>query len=337
MDMIQDHIRLLMEGRPYEELHEFCDFTLDQQNEVTAAKGVPPSAPADFHPVVKKSVCYIVAAVLFNDKNEVLMMQEAKSSCAGQWYLPAGRMEAGEDVAEAAKREVLEETGLEFELSTLFLVESAAGSWYRFVVTGTVTGGRLKTPADADAESLQAKWIGDLTDFPLRAGDVLPLIERGRQYHTAHSGSRPEPWHHPVVPALRPHKKLLLRAVILIRKKTNNRMHVLVSEKVSAHLPVCEINPVRSVHSTLKKYMTEIFGAEIPPHKPHGLLSIEHSGRPANSNDGCCLTLLISLKVPLESVCLIDKYSWLELDKIVGDQLLARLAKNMTVPLVVIR
>jgi len=337
MDLIQDHIRLLMEGRPYEELHEFCDFTLGQQNEATAAKGVPPSAPADFQPVVKKSVCYIVAAVLFNENNEVLMMQEAKSSCAGQWYLPAGRMEAGEDVSEAAKREVLEETGLEFELTTLFLVESAAGSWYRFVVTGTVTGGRLKTPADADSESLQAKWIGDLTDFPLRAGDVLPLIERGRQYHTAHCGARPEPWHHPVVPALRPHKMLLLRTVILIRKKTNNRMHVLVSEKTAAHLPVCEINPVRSVHSTLKKYMTEIFGAEIPPHKPHGLLSLEHSGRPANSNDGCCLTLLISLKVPLESVCLIDKYSWLELDRMVGDQLLARLAKNMTVPLVVIR
>ena len=71
--------------------------------------------------------------------------------------------------------------------------------------------------------------------------------------------------------------------------------------------------------------------------QPHGLLSLEHSGRPANSNDGCCLSLLISVKVPMESVCLIDKYSWLELDRMVGDQLLARLAKNMTVPLVVIR
>ena len=49
------------------------------------------------------------------------MMQEAKSSCAGQWYLPAGRMEAGEDIAEATRREVKEETGLDFELSTLIL------------------------------------------------------------------------------------------------------------------------------------------------------------------------------------------------------------------------
>ena len=49
------------------------------------------------------------------------MMQEAKSTCAGQWYLPAGKMEAGEDIGEAAKREVLEETGLEMDLSTILL------------------------------------------------------------------------------------------------------------------------------------------------------------------------------------------------------------------------
>ena len=35
----------------------------------------------------------------------------------------------------------------------------------------------------------QAKWIGDLSDFPLRSSDVLPLIERGRQYHTGSSSS----------------------------------------------------------------------------------------------------------------------------------------------------
>ena len=56
------------------------------------------------------------------------MMQEAKSSCAGQWYLPAGRMEPGEDISEAAQREVLEETGLHFQLSTLLMIESAGKS-----------------------------------------------------------------------------------------------------------------------------------------------------------------------------------------------------------------
>lgn len=38
-------------------------------------------------------------AVIINDSNEVLMMQEAKSSCAGQWYLPAGRVEPNESIS----------------------------------------------------------------------------------------------------------------------------------------------------------------------------------------------------------------------------------------------
>ncbi|XP_023339477.1 8-oxo-dGDP phosphatase NUDT18 isoform X3 [Eurytemora carolleeae] len=278
MDGIQEQLRLLMDGRPYEEQHDFCDFSLADQYEAVAAKGVAPAAPVDFEPRVQKSIVYIVAAVIFNENGEVLMMQEAKSSCAGQWYLPAGKMEAGEDITEAAAREVLEETGLEFQCTTLLLVESASGSWYRFVVTGTVTGGRLKTPADADSESLQAKWVDDLSIMSLRCNDILPHIERGKLYNSMLTRSLPEPWHAPLLPALRPHNKLLLRTVILIRKKTNNRMNVLVSEKTEAHLPVCDINPMRSIHSTLKKFLTEIFGADIPQHKLHGLLSLEHSG-----------------------------------------------------------
>jgi len=43
-------------------------------------------------------VTYIVVGALINDDGEVLMMQEAKSSCAGKWYLPAGRVEPGEDI-----------------------------------------------------------------------------------------------------------------------------------------------------------------------------------------------------------------------------------------------
>ena len=68
---VQDQLRLLLDGRPYEELHEFCDFSLADQNEAVAAKGVAPAAPVDFQPVVKKSIMYIVAAVIINDKGEV--------------------------------------------------------------------------------------------------------------------------------------------------------------------------------------------------------------------------------------------------------------------------
>ena len=42
-------------------------------------------------------MCYIVAAVIVRD-DKVLMVQEAKPSCRGKWYLPAGRMEKGESI-----------------------------------------------------------------------------------------------------------------------------------------------------------------------------------------------------------------------------------------------
>ena len=126
------------------------------------SKGQAPSAPADFIPKLKHSVCYVVMAVIFNDKNEILMIQEAKSTCSGQWYLPAGRVEPNESLTvrntirnwlnseiiifhffffkDAFKREVLEETGLHAEPCSLLMVESAAGSWYRFVLAGNITG-----------------------------------------------------------------------------------------------------------------------------------------------------------------------------------------------------
>lgn len=64
-------------------------------------------------------------------------------------------MEKGENIIEAAMREVLEETGLHVKITTLLAVESASGSWFRFVLTGGITGGDLKVPARADQESLQ--------------------------------------------------------------------------------------------------------------------------------------------------------------------------------------
>lgn len=81
-------------------------------------------------------------------------------------------------------------------------------------------------------------------------------------------------WHPDLLPAIRPHSQLLLRLVVVIRKRATNKTHVLLSEKTAWHLPTCELHPTRSLHSTLRKFMVELFGAEVPQHKPHGLLSV---------------------------------------------------------------
>jgi 8-oxo-dGTP pyrophosphatase MutT (NUDIX family) len=34
----------------------------------------------------------IVAVIIFDDQDRLLMTQEAKESCYGKWYIPAGRV-----------------------------------------------------------------------------------------------------------------------------------------------------------------------------------------------------------------------------------------------------
>jgi 8-oxo-dGTP pyrophosphatase MutT (NUDIX family) len=53
---------------------------------------------SEFKPVTKNNMGYIVSAVVVNEANQVLMIQEAKYSCHGTWYLPAGRVEKNEDL-----------------------------------------------------------------------------------------------------------------------------------------------------------------------------------------------------------------------------------------------
>lgn len=153
--------------------------------------------------------------MVVNDEDQVLMIQEAKSSCSGEWYLPAGRVEKNENLIEAVKREVSEETGLILEPSTLIMVESASSSWFRFVFTGEIIGGQLKTPDQADNESLQAMWIHNIQDLQLRSNDILPLIERARNYRSNVTIQHPM-----LLPVVKPFNKLFLRLMITAKKKS---------------------------------------------------------------------------------------------------------------------
>lgn len=55
-------------------------------------------------------------AVIFNNSNEVLLVQELVGSKKGLWHIPSGSIEPSEFPQEAALREIEEETGLQVEL-----------------------------------------------------------------------------------------------------------------------------------------------------------------------------------------------------------------------------
>jgi len=47
------------------------------------------------------------------------------------------------------------------------------------ILMSHIIGGKLKTTAEADSESLQARWVRNIGDLQLRAKDIIPVIEKG--------------------------------------------------------------------------------------------------------------------------------------------------------------
>ncbi len=65
-----------------------------------------------------------VYAILVNDKNEVLLGRRCNTGYLNGWYdVPAGHLEDGETLREAAVRELLEEAGVKAVVDDLELVE----------------------------------------------------------------------------------------------------------------------------------------------------------------------------------------------------------------------
>ncbi|CAM4714463.1 unnamed protein product [Leuciscus chuanchicus] len=270
---------------------------------------------------LRKNVCYIVSAVIFNSKGEVLLVQEAKRDCYGRWYLPAGRMEERESIVEALQREVKEEAGIDCQPITMLLVQEQGQQWVRFTFLAEETGGSLKTTAEADAESLQAQWWDRESPLPLRARDILPLIDAGIKY-------RQNPWFPALQPVDFPCHVICQRLFITFVSSSGStdtgdedRLWLLLSNNnASSHpsLPIeLSVNISWSAHRLIKKCIPSSFA--FINIIICGILGVQHNGRTPGKTDGICFNTLvlmenseggpeISSPPPLES----DSYRWHE-------------------------
>lgn len=69
------------------------------------------------------------AILIVDEQNRLLLMKRSDSGC---WGLPGGAVEPGEVVEKTAKREALEETGLQVEEMSLFGVFSGPELYYKY-------------------------------------------------------------------------------------------------------------------------------------------------------------------------------------------------------------
>jgi len=117
----------------------------------------------------------VAAAVLIEQDGRVLLVRRAGEPFRGFWSLPAGFINGGEDPAEAAVRECLEETGLSVRVRRVLDIisgkEHPRGADFIIVYEAEVIDGELKADDDADA----VEWFEreNLPQLAFRATQVV--------------------------------------------------------------------------------------------------------------------------------------------------------------------
>jgi ADP-ribose pyrophosphatase YjhB (NUDIX family) len=124
-----------------------------------------------------------VGVFVFDATGRVLLIERRHPPGKGLWSVPGGKVEWGEAVVDACRREVLEETGVEITVGPLVTWIERMDDAHHYVILDFVA-----TPAQSDVEpragddAANARWLTqqELELLPLTAG-LLPVLEDARR------------------------------------------------------------------------------------------------------------------------------------------------------------
>jgi 8-oxo-dGTP diphosphatase len=104
-----------------------------------------------------------VGAIVVHD-GSLLMVQRGQDPGKGLWSLPGGRVEPGEYLSEALRREVKEETGIDIDVADLAGIFEVVGSPHYVILDylAAVRGDAEVAPAQ---DASDARWV-PLDDVP---------------------------------------------------------------------------------------------------------------------------------------------------------------------------
>jgi mutator protein MutT len=138
-------------------------------------------------PARSRPIAATIAVVIRNE--QVLLVRRANPPDAGKWGFPGGKIEQGETLAQAALRELKEETGISADILRVFTATDAFeqdknGQIQRhFILIAVLCRWKHGEPVAGD-DALEARWlpIGNLETSGLELSlDVAEVAQQAAQ------------------------------------------------------------------------------------------------------------------------------------------------------------
>ncbi len=135
------------------------------------------TASPDFQPTR-----YGLAAVVYAERDgQILLLKRAGGALSGQWFLPGGAVEPGELPEDAARRELIEESGLdidgELELVGAYPIWVYGGDCLQLSYRGALADGDVFVSDEHDG----ARWVDPVDMRSLLTDDVIEATAAGNE------------------------------------------------------------------------------------------------------------------------------------------------------------
>ena len=115
-----------------------------------------------------------VSGIVFNNQKQILLIQRNQPPAMGLWSIPGGKLEPGESLVEACKREIKEETGLDTDIKNIVAVVERRVEGFHYVIIDYLAQlvDKENTQPIAQSDVSEARWVSleHLIDYELVEG-----------------------------------------------------------------------------------------------------------------------------------------------------------------------
>jgi 8-oxo-dGTP diphosphatase len=132
-----------------------------------------------------------VSGIVFNKHKQILLIQRNQPPAMGRWSIPGGKLEAGESLVEACRREIKEETGLDTDVKHIVAVVERRVEGFHYVIIDflALLADEENCQPVAKSDVSEAKWVSleHLNQYDLVEGLAEIILRTYKMTNSGHS------------------------------------------------------------------------------------------------------------------------------------------------------